>query len=271
MLPTFLGIGATRAGSTWLARNLDEHPDIYIPWAKELVFFDIDENYAKGIDYYQSLFPKWKGEPVVGEVSPGYLSSVAATTRIKQHLPAAKLICSLRNPLERTYSHFWLVKAKFPIPQEVTFEEMLQSNPDLIDFSLYYQHLERYLRSFPREQLHLYLFDDVETAPQKVIKEVFQFLEVDDTFVPSYLHNKVNAATTMSKFARSKLLWYVTRVLRRLSSRTASVQKVIESYNAQPIPPMKTETAHNLKALLKKDVQQLQDLLRIDLSMWDMS
>lgn len=271
MLPTFLGIGATRASSTWLARNLDQHPDIYVPWLKELKFFHIEENYAKGLDYYQTLFPKWNGEPVVGDVSPGYLSSAIAPGRIKTHLPNAKLICCLRDPLERTYSHFWMVKARFPVSQEVTFEEMLETNPDLIDYSLYYQHLERYLRLFPREQLHIYLFHNVEKNPEKVIKDVFHFLEVDENFVPTYLHNKVNAATTMGKLARSRILWHFTRVLRRFSSRTAPVQKFIETYNAQTIPPMKSETARNLKALLKKDVEQLQDLLHIDLSMWNIN
>ena len=40
MLPDFIGIGAQKAGTTWLHRNLQAHPQIWMPREKELHYFD---------------------------------------------------------------------------------------------------------------------------------------------------------------------------------------------------------------------------------------
>ena len=46
-LPTFLGIGAQKAGTTWLYKKLVQHPEIWIPPKKELHFFDNSSHYLK--------------------------------------------------------------------------------------------------------------------------------------------------------------------------------------------------------------------------------
>ena len=40
MFPDFLGVGAQKAGTTWLYRNLQAHPEIWMPPIKELHYFD---------------------------------------------------------------------------------------------------------------------------------------------------------------------------------------------------------------------------------------
>ena len=50
----FVCIGAQKAGTTTLHDVLKEHPDIYLPPRKEAHFFDVNERYEKGIDYFFS-------------------------------------------------------------------------------------------------------------------------------------------------------------------------------------------------------------------------
>ncbi len=40
MYPDFIGIGAQKAGTTWLHRNLQAHPEVWMPPIKELHYFD---------------------------------------------------------------------------------------------------------------------------------------------------------------------------------------------------------------------------------------
>jgi hypothetical protein len=44
-VPTFLGIGAQKAGTTWLYQHLREHPDVWMPPEKELHYFDRSTSY----------------------------------------------------------------------------------------------------------------------------------------------------------------------------------------------------------------------------------
>ncbi|HEY4114613.1 MAG TPA: sulfotransferase [Rhizomicrobium sp.] len=39
--PDFLGIGAQKAGTTWLHKKLEQHPDIWMPPLKEIHYFDV--------------------------------------------------------------------------------------------------------------------------------------------------------------------------------------------------------------------------------------
>lgn len=55
-LPDFIGIGAQKAGTTWLGRNLQAHPQIWMPRGKEVHYFD--ERADGGVSLRQRLFGK---------------------------------------------------------------------------------------------------------------------------------------------------------------------------------------------------------------------
>ena len=83
-LPTFICIGAQRAGTTWLYHCLKEHPEIYMPDKKELRFFNY--NYDDGIDSYGKNFEMAGDLQVIGEVTPDYYRQEYALLRIKENL-----------------------------------------------------------------------------------------------------------------------------------------------------------------------------------------
>src|SRR5262245_10285732 len=105
-LPNFIGIGAPKAGTTWLAKCLGEHPDVFMPGAKELVFFDYGD-FEHRLDDYQAHFQGVRSESAVGEFTTRYMASELPAPRIQRMIPGARLIACLRNPADQIYSHYW--------------------------------------------------------------------------------------------------------------------------------------------------------------------
>lgn len=264
MHPNFLGIGAARSGTTWIARNLEQHPDIFLPSKKELHFFD--RHYDDGIASYEQEFAGWTGQKAVGEITPAYLHTEEVAARIHAHLPAARLIVCLRNPIDRAYSSYWKQKASFPENTKGSFEEQLAVRPDMIQVGFYYDHLMRYLRLFRREQMHIVLNDDIEGQPDEVLRGLYRFLEVDDTFKPPTTKHRINAAASQGNMAKSKLGWLLYRGLSRAGAH--GLANRLERLNSQEVPAMRPETKAHLRQVYREQTLLLQEFLQRDLSGW---
>ena len=109
-LPDYLVIGAQRCGTTYLHALLTAHPDVVAPLTKEVEFFD--RNWHRGVPWYRSHFPQGRAHgqdlpaAITGEASPSYLFHPDAPQRVREILPAPRLIVLLRNPVDRAYSHY---------------------------------------------------------------------------------------------------------------------------------------------------------------------
>src|SRR5947208_7454350 len=106
MLPNFIGIGAPKAGTTWLAKCLAEHPQVFMAAVKKTNFFDYAAIEGRMTEY-EIHFAGAEGKKAVGEYSVRYLLSAHAPERIQQILPGVRLIVSFRNPIDQVYSHYW--------------------------------------------------------------------------------------------------------------------------------------------------------------------
>jgi len=271
MLPNFLVIGAPRSGTSWIHDNLRRHPQVFLPKTKELHYFDRD--YERGIDYYEAQFVDWAGQHSVGEVTPGYLSGVFFPDRnipqlIRSHLPNVKLVAVLRNPVERAYSHYWHNVAQDARNLDLTFEQKLQQRPQILREGFYFEHLSRYLSLFPRRQMLLLLYDDLEKDPSGFLRQIYEFLGIDAHFQSGIESVRRNAALGMGNLAGSRLLWHVERALAktgliRVSARLRRVN------SARPLPPMNQETRRKLVELYRPTNVQLSNLIGLDLSVWD--
>src|SRR5258706_3186219 len=99
----FLGIGAQKAGTTWLHEALSLHPALRFPGGKEVHFWDWHR--ARGVDWYRGLFGAAAPGVKNGEITPAYaLLPVEAIREIREINPALRVIYTLRNPLERAWS-----------------------------------------------------------------------------------------------------------------------------------------------------------------------
>ena len=130
-----------------------------------------------------------------------YLPSPYAAGRIHHYLPNVRLVAILRNPVDRAFSHYQFFRAN-RIEPSPTFVEALHDEPRrlaegwylsfcYLTTGFYARHLARYDALFAREQLMVLLYDDLIADPLAVVRSIFRFLDVDESFAPnvSVRHN----------------------------------------------------------------------------------
>lgn len=198
--PDFLGIGAQRAGTTWLDALLRSHPALYLPGRrKELHYFD--EHYDRGPEWYARFFEEAPADALVGEITPRYLFDEKAAERIASDLPDARLIAVLREPVSRAYSQYALT-----VRDEAyagTFERFLAEHPDALARGLYHYQLSRYSERFPRERVCVLVFEDVRRRPAQALAELGRFLGVDPAGFDTQRAAGARNAGRRARFARS--------------------------------------------------------------------
>jgi hypothetical protein len=264
-LPDFLVIGAARSGTTWIAKNLDSHPDIFIPREKELHFFDYQ--YSKGLDFYASFYRNMGSATAIGEATPAYLHFEPAAARIRKHLPDANMIASLRNPVDRLYSRYWNARGRFLDNKHLSFEEKLTQKPELIEEGFYVDHLQRFLKLFPREQFLILLFDELVADPATFMAEIYRFIGVSDNHSATLLEHKINAAADQKLLVKSRPIYWAERALRRVGLHY--IAQRLEPRNSADLPPMSPDTRRWLIDVYREKNNQLEDLIGKDLSHWN--
>lgn len=189
--PDFIGIGAMRCGTTWISDKLRSHPDIFIPpHFKELHFFD--RYYDKGSDWYRAHFSDKTEHQISGEFTPAYIRDAQALELISQTCPQAKLIISIRNPVERAFSHYNFLKKRENISDSF-YDALFDDRYEMLKAGLYGEQIENCLKYFSRDRIHIIIFDEIEASPEQVLLDLFEFLEVDKQHQPDMLTEKVNA------------------------------------------------------------------------------
>ncbi|MGH2784710.1 MAG: sulfotransferase domain-containing protein [Actinomycetota bacterium] len=234
-LPSFLIIGAPKAGTTTLAAYLDAHPDVFVAREKEVHYFDT--NFSRGLDWYRSRFIGAMSERAVGEASPTYMYATQRLERIAATLPKARLIAVLRDPVDRAYSHYWWQHA---IGESRSFEDAVRAEmrgewhegrpKRYLDGGRYRRYLEDVGRYFPRDALHVVTLEDLRREPAQTFSEVCRFLGVDGSFVPPNLGEVRNPAYRL-RSPRLRRLMFRTRAWRRLPS---GVAERIDAWNRVP-------------------------------------
>ena len=190
--PTFIGIGAQKAGTTTLHYILEQHPEIYTNPNKESHFFDDDTNYCSGSVFYElTSFGGYAGQKQLGEITPSYMFDPRVPQRIYNTLGAdVKLIVILRDPIERAFSQYCMNLRAFR--EELEFANAIEREPERCAISAahrlrygymargrYREQLERFLRLYPREHLHIMLFEeDIQPAQSGPYQTLFEFLGV---------------------------------------------------------------------------------------------
>jgi hypothetical protein len=295
MLPNFLIVGGPRCGTTYLHQCLAEHPDIYmagLSYSGDINFFNPGSGisairyYDRGMAWYESLFDGRRCETAVGEKSAHYFADPEVPARIFEHIPEAKLIVAIRNPVERAYSDFWYSRGK--LPAEMGFVEACQSSTGyerwFMESGLYYQHLQRFLEFFSKDRIHIVVNDFLRSDPRAELTKLFDFLGVDSTFIPSCVDHKINGAIGPgTNIYRLRAVGHhvkrnyagVFRALKRLPTTWLEQyvgRRMSEISSAVAYPPMAPADRCRLAAFFAADSRQIGKHLSVDLeSMWRLS
>ncbi len=277
--PDFIGIGAGRSGTRWMTTCLYEHPEVGIPM-DEPSFFSREKNWARGYDWYESLFSKYSGKKVIGESSTSYFSHPETPERIFNRYPKIKLIVSLRNPVKRTFSQFINDIKSGIIPKETFFLEALKINPDYINRSSYATNLRRYLNFFPKDQILILIYEDGLTDPGSFIRRVYEFIGVPANFRPVYLNKKVNEGRipkfiwldrlfiNVSDFLRNNGLQGLWWMIKKSGLPTIILKKVNTEKGGDREPILSEEEEKIVWEMLKGEVEELEFLLGYKIKQW---
>jgi len=279
--PDFIGIGVARSGTTWLSRGLSAHPDVSLSVPKEVHFFCEKtltslSNWELGFGWYAHRF---RGDPdtqKLGEMSTSYLSDPVAVERIHEHYPDTKLIAALRNPVDAIYSCYHHSETMYPMSD--SFEAFIEDEPQFVDYYRYAPHIERLLKHFDRGQVHFILFEDIVSRPDKVLSDLYRFLDVDSDFRPPDVDQPVNQTVVprirwlRNTLGGTKRLLDKNPVVRRTYKRMRIEELggwlVKRNSRRESVPQLDPATRAHLAEIFAESNQAVASLTGLDTSGW---
>ncbi len=267
--PDFVIIGAVKAATTWMQARLQENPEIYIP-DPEPHFFSSD--YALGTAHYRSYFRNVAASAkLIGEKSADYFSHPEAPARLAHMLPKARLVLQLRDPVERAYSDYKMFYRRGTVsgPPEDYLTDPCGPHPRFLEDGLYARHLARWLDVFPREQILVYLYEDLIHHPRETVAEVSRHIGAEPVLTASADQARENSsATSILPLAVRRTLSPLKPTVRPL--RGNRIFEGVRSLLAREMryPPLSASLRARLCEFYAHDTQKLAQLLGRSLETW---
>jgi len=297
--PNFFVAGAARAGTTSLWQFLRQHPDVMMPatrQTKEPSFFaEPCPTWAskyRDRDTYLDLFKNAGTRRAIGEASPAYMGSPGCAQRIFNTYPNARIVITLRQPARRAFSLYrfmcmWGFEWLPTFERALESEDARTSDPELLRdpfwlpaylyfrSSLYSKQVKQYVDVFPREQLHILLFEDLQRRPVETTQEIFRFLGVDPTFKPAVKRENPSllpASIRIQHMLADRWKMHPLRsakqpgfVDRRVIPFLFSCNLAAGAWRKMSLNP---ETERNLLERYRTDIERTAELIGRDLDGW---
>ena len=187
--PNFFIVGSPRSGTTSLYEYLKKVPSIYMSPEKEPSYFTADNKSIIGIDCkktadYLKLFDNVKNESIIGEATATYLWDTMSYSLIHKMSPDAKILISLRNPVDRLISHYKRLSNGLDIGSFHTFifnppEKFKERSKTFYEYGFYFQQVRKYFDIFGKNNVKVIIFEEFSANEESVIKEILKFLNID--------------------------------------------------------------------------------------------
>lgn len=287
--PDFICIGAQKAGTTSLQDLLVQHPSIYLSPQKEIKFFHRDEHYQKGMEWYLNHFNNALPNQLIGDITPDYILYANTAERIATDLGKdIKIIAILRNPVDRTFSQFNFHRAA-KVEKESDFNKIIKNYPPIdyenntfinwftpsyyIERSLYYHQLKRYFDIFPKENIHIAIFEELFGNQHEVeMNKLYAFLGLAKPLTQSIIHSH------STRVPKENFTYHFINKLRFLNSviKTLIPKKkyltlrefLLKTITKKPIKIDANYKKKLFERFFKEDVIKLETLIKKDLSLW---
>jgi len=189
--PNFFIIGAPKCGTTAMSRYLADHPDIHMSKRKELHFFNDDLHdpivrrpWSSEVQYLKE-FDAPSGTRIVGEASVFYAYSDVAVSRIREFDTQAKIAFMVRNPVDLVHSfHSQLLFSGQETLRDLrdAWEKRDSREGSALlkygEVARLGSQLKRVLSTFPKEQVHVTVYDDFRADPATAYADMLHFLDV---------------------------------------------------------------------------------------------
>jgi hypothetical protein len=232
--PNFFIVGARKCAVTSLYVYLQNIPGVYMSPVKELYYFAPNSVKSKRWNKkeYLGFFKKANGHIAIGEATPIYLWDPDAPRVIHQTIPHARIVMSLRDPIERAYSQY-LMAMKYATRKSSFYDELIRSykkqekvhgisNMLYVELGMYYEQVKRYFDTFGREQVKVLIFEEFVQDPAKYVNEVLAFLGVN------YRVTEIRGHYNPDSVPRSPLSVWPFVFFRWLHSKNINFYKILQ-------------------------------------------
>jgi hypothetical protein len=233
-LANFIIGGTDKAGTTSVFTYLSQHPQVCAASAKETNFFR--HHFTGDLPRDQSMYGAYfrrcsSAVPIVMEASPAYLAEAPVVApRMAQLLPDVKLLFILRNPIDRLYSSYKFHLGKLNIPATISIEDFVNkclaydsdaasaSELGINEWCLkalrigrYVDSLGPFLETFPRQNIHVMFFDELERDARQFMRDLSAFLRIDAAFWDRYQFTKENVTFSVGNRSLHRLAMLLNR------------------------------------------------------------
>jgi hypothetical protein len=271
MLPSFFVIGPPRTGTSWLHEVLKQHTSLP-HHVKETRFFD--EHFGRGMDWYLRYFSRNRSAPR-GEVAPTYFASAEARERIARTVPEAKVVCIFRHPVQRATSLYRLKHAYGMIRTD--FEEALFRDPELVESGKYATYLKAWRKALGPGRVLATFYEKLRDDPQQYVDELAEFIGIPRFKLSRaqrrFVHNS-EALTQPRHFASTRFGLALANALKRqhfdrlvVALRASRLGKLLLS-GGRPFTRVSPEASRAALELFRREVEELERMLNVDLSAW---
>jgi hypothetical protein len=271
-LPNFIAVGPPRTATTWLYEVLKGHVGLPAN-IKETDYFT--RFYHRGPDWYADHFRQCTDALPIGEIDPMYFASSEARMRIAKDLPESRIIVSLRDPVERAYSNYRLLRRN--TFTKADFERAATTRGDLLESNRYGTHLEKWFETFGRARVLVLFQEDLQANPQAFLDALCDFIAIAHFPVAASQvgSRRVNAIerqpanARLAKIARDLVGWLSGLEYYRAATlvrQSAIVKYMMEG--GDPFPPLTPDVTRRMRDFYRPEIEKLEKLIGRELSEW---
>lgn len=301
--PNFFIVGAPKSGTTSLTCYLSDHPQVFMPTVKEPNFFAgqflIDARrvtlhpYLASEQHYLALFRDANEQKAIGEASANYLRFPEALEGIRDFNPSAKIIVMLRNPVdlvqalhaqllyelretERDFAQAWRLQADRQQGRQLPDSRLFCDDLLYGRMAKVGEQLERLLQIFPRNQVHIILFEEFVRDTRNTYLEVLDFLNIQRdkrSDFPKHNERRTHKLRQVSYYYKRMpvpVKLFAARVRQTLGVESFGVNRFIKTVNTRPAvrAQLNSDILRLLEEYFREDINRLEHLLVCDLSHW---
>lgn len=225
-LPNLLCLGTQKGGTSTLNHMLRLHEKLFLPAKKEIHYFT--ENWNKSLGWYEKHYENKLENQIGVDITPYYLFHPKAARRIKRTIPNVKMIILLRNPVERTISHYFhACRMGYEIlPIEIALKEeekrinenyiFSHQKHSYIGRSKYIEQIDRFEKLFAKENILVMKSEELFSQPNRIWKKVEAFMNISKQDFPKSI-KRANSGNGESTSVSEKTRRELNRIFRSTS------------------------------------------------------
>jgi len=234
------------------------------------------ERFFQAPEKYQRLYEGAVGYKAIGDASTGYLWDPKSAELIHDVCPDAKIVIMLRDPVERAYSHYCMFETVGR--EKLSFYEALQRNQRelvtangtwhlcmYLEYGYYYEQVLRYIETFGKENVGIFIFDDLNRDPRGVMTAICNHIGIDPALLDEREFSKIHNPGRVPRF---RWLYDAARSVFNAKLRTKILPRSVDNWiRWSPLfykrekPPRDERAARFLQSLYDPDINRLEELL----------